>query len=381
MPPSVVAAIARSALCPQPPQSYTLLEIGRSHSELLSFENGAPASLRILPWGDETISRAIEETPGVGHDEPEKLKHRSIDEMEGDLGGKADRAVGAGLEALAGCLDPRGLGQTLYLSGDSVRKKEFASRLSKILGDGVRCEILDVPEQSLSSAIAGLKKTNEAGSTRPPLVLQLDETKNGERMAHPAPVKWAALAAALAVILLFLPYAEALLLKPRLAKKLAEVHAQTNRLATIERELNFLQDLKKAQSPYLDTVYLVANSTPPGTRFDTFAMNRRGEVSLKGNMQNAQQVTDFRAKLIASGFFSSVVVDEQAPGADRQKLAVRITAQWKPAAARKPITIDPDPAKTEKPKTGEKENKSNAPPATTPAPPTNTVLPALETKK
>ena len=76
-----------------------------------------------------------------------------------------------------------------------------------------------------------------------------------------------------------------------------------------------------------------------------------------------------------------VVVDEQAPGTDRQKLAVRITAQWKPAAARKPIAIDPDPAKTEKPKTGEKENKSNAPPATTAAPPANTVLPAMETKK
>ena len=30
-------------------------------------------------------------------------------------------------------------------------------------------------------------------------------------------------------------------------------------------------------------------------------------------MQNAQQVTDFRAKLIASGFFSSITVEEQTP--------------------------------------------------------------------
>ncbi|MEO6183811.1 MAG: hypothetical protein ABIP71_12065, partial [Verrucomicrobiota bacterium] len=102
-----------------------------------------------------------------------------------------------------------------------------------------------------------------------------------------------------------------------------------------------MQDLKKSQSPYLDTIYLVANSTPPGARFDTFSMNRRGEVSMKGNMGNAQQVTEFRSKLIGSGFFSTVIVDEQTPSQDRQKVAVRITAQWKPAASRKPVPLDP----------------------------------------
>ena len=48
-----LGALARSALCFQPPGSYAVLDMGRSHSELISFENGAPRSIRILPWGGE----------------------------------------------------------------------------------------------------------------------------------------------------------------------------------------------------------------------------------------------------------------------------------------------------------------------------------------
>ena len=40
----------------------------------MSFDNGAPASIRILAWGGETITRAIQEKLAVSHDEAEKLK-------------------------------------------------------------------------------------------------------------------------------------------------------------------------------------------------------------------------------------------------------------------------------------------------------------------
>jgi len=45
-------------------------------------------------------------------------------------------------------------------------------------------------------------------------------------------------------------------------------------------------------------------------------------------MGNSQQATDFRKKLIESGMFSSVSVEEQNPDQNRQKIGVRITARW-----------------------------------------------------
>jgi hypothetical protein len=49
-------------------------------------------------------------------------------------------------------------------------------------------------------------------------------------------------------------------------------------------------------------------------------------------MRDPQQVVEFRSKLIDSGLFSTVVVEEQTPTPDRQKVVVRITGQWKRSA-------------------------------------------------
>ncbi len=301
-----LAALARNALVLNPPDTYSILAIGRSSSEMISLDHGAPSSIRVLAWGEETVETA--------------------------------------LNPLVSGIDPKWIGQKIYLCGENVRERNYAELLATQMGNGVECDYL--PEGDLSAAIAGLKKLSEPGVGFIPLTFQLNDTKRSEYLTRSAAWKWAGLAALLAFALLVFPYIEALLLKASLTKKLSTIQAERNRLVVIDRELNFLQDLKKNQSPYLDTLYLVANAAPGGTRFDSLTMNRRGEVSLKGNMGNAQQVTEFRSKLIGSGFFSTVVVDEQTPGPDRQKLAVRITAQWKPTG-RKPITVDPV-SKTEK---------------------------------
>ena len=63
------------------------------------------------------------------------------------------------------------------------------------------------------------------------------------------------------------------------------------------------------------------------------------------------QVTDFRAKLIASGFFSNVSVEEQSPTPDRQRVNLRMIAQWKPAAARNSLAFGPTASEIEQAKT------------------------------
>ena len=81
------------------------------------------------------------------------------------------------------------------------------------------------------------------------------------------------------------------------------------------------------------------------------------------------QLAEFRTKLVDSGFFSAVVVEEQNPSPDNQKLTVRLTAQLKPLGQRKALTAEP-PKEEAKPKPKPKPVKDPAPagPKTTNAP-------------
>jgi len=69
-----------------------------------------------------------------------------------------------------------------------------------------------------------------------------------------------------------------------------------------------------------------------GARIETLSMNRHGDLSMRAAMRDSQQVVEFRSKLIDSGLFSNVAVEEQAPTPDRQKILVRIIGQWKPSS-------------------------------------------------
>jgi hypothetical protein len=150
---------------------------------------------------------------------------------------------------------------------------------------------------------------------------------------------------------LALPYLEALLLKPRLARKLAALKADRGRLPMIDHEFDFLQYLKANQPPYLDTLYIMAKAAPQGSKLDSLSMNRRGDLSLRCSLRNGDQVTEFRKKLIDSGLFANVSVEEQTPTPDRQKVMVRMSAQWKPLAERLALALGPSPEEIEKAKT------------------------------
>ena len=86
----------------------------------------------------------------------------------------------------------------------------------------------------------------------------------------------------LAAVCLLLPYAEALLLKSHLAGKVSAFQTEAARETVIDRELDFLRNLKSSQPPYLETLYVFSKSAPPGTHFDALSLNSHGEVSLRG---------------------------------------------------------------------------------------------------
>ncbi|MFO1488037.1 MAG: pilus assembly protein PilM [Verrucomicrobiota bacterium] len=306
-----LAGVARQAACPAQLHPFAMLELGRKQSELSLCNPGVTSAVRVLTANADT----------------------SLAEVVG-------RALG-----------PNWNGRKIFIANGT---DELAAQLQRQLGNDVACETLKLATGAgHSSAIIGLKRLVEQNHGVPPLAIQVKTRANGRafQLSEPEVRQWAVRAAVLLVVLLLLPFAEALLLKPFLARKLSRLKAEKVRLAMIDRELEFLQSLKQSQPPYLDALYTFARCAPPGTKLDSLNMNRRGEVSLRTSMRSGDQVTDFRSKLLNSGFFSSVAVEEQSPTPDRQKVNLRISAQWKAYEARVGWTNGPTLAEIERAKT------------------------------
>jgi len=304
------AAMARAYLCPHPLGSCAFVDVGQTQLEFVGFENGIPVALRVFPWGTE----------------------KRLDSLAKAIGGKTGK---------------------VYITGSNGAPGEIIAELRSKFG--IVCEQLDAASGAgQSAAVLGLRKASEENNG-PALLLFQAAAKPASigsfKFSQPVPKKWAVRVAALLAVLLILPYAEALLLKGHLSKKLAALKSGQGKMSAIDQEYDFLRYLKLNGPPYLDALYLFAKAAPPGARFESTSMNRRGDISLRGSMQNAQQVTDFRAKLIDSGFFDRVTVEEQVPTPDRQKVNVRITAQWKPVEKRAGLAIGPTRDEIEKAKT------------------------------
>ena len=308
------AALARGYLCPQPIGSCALVDFGAAQTELISFEDGVPVALRVFP---ATASK----------------------------NGGAESQLEVLAKAVATI--PK-----VYVTGTNASAEVLAELRAKF---GIASERLDAAlATGHSAAVLGLKRASEENVGAPLLLFQSAAKPaaiGNFQFAQPVPKRLAITAAVLLVLALAVPFAEALVLKNHLAKKIAAMKTGEDKLKAIDQEYGFLQYLKQTGPPYLDALYLFAKSAPPGTHFDSTSMNRRGDIALRGTMQNAQQVTDFRTKLMDSGFFERVTVEEQVPTPDRQKVNIRITAQWKTIDKRIGLAIGPTHDEVEKAKT------------------------------
>ena len=65
-----------------------------------------------------------------------------------------------------------------------------------------------------------------------------------------------------------------------------------------------------------------------GTKIETLSMDRRGEFSFRGKFQSSQNASDLRRKLIESGLFTDVVLEEQSTVPNKREVNVRFTARW-----------------------------------------------------
>ncbi|MEI9863345.1 MAG: hypothetical protein WDN00_02060 [Limisphaerales bacterium] len=200
-----LAALARKNLCTQPADSFAMLDIGDSQSELTVFEKGVPIISRIIFWGSESPS------------------------------GTADGQ----LEVLAKTVNGSLAGVKVFISGNVI-SGEITAQLAKTLANGLQGERLTAGEDKiLSAAIYGLKKVTEQGG-EPELCIRIKQPDNTNiNLASLDLKKWGVRVGALVLILLLLPYVEALVLKPHLAKKVAAFKTEAARLTVIDRELDF----------------------------------------------------------------------------------------------------------------------------------------------
>jgi len=338
-----LAALARAGLCPSSPANFAILDLGPAQCELAVFEKSIPVSVRTLPGLGQNSNLS-----GLDH---------------------------AAFDPLVAAIQNNWTGHKLYLSGPGpvvqIALQEIFHRLP-----GVTCLPLEMESgDGASTAIMGMKKSAGVTGGADPLVLHVSSAAPGGKAARPAPLSWAAMAAALMVCCLLLPSLEALLGKPPLQAKLASLNADRKRLPAIDQELGFLQSLQQNQPPYLDALSILAKHAPQGIRIEAVSMNRHGDLQIRGKLANAQQVGDFRSKLIDSGFFSTVVVEEQAPSPDRT-VTMRLSAKWKPAAERASPTLSSLAAESTRKSDSAPAGQPAAPPKTPPATTTNSPSPA-----
>ena len=290
-----VAALARAMALTS---ETGLLEIGAQRSELITLDAKLAPALRVLNWGKAQVANS---------------------------------------ETLLRML-PASAGK-IYISSAELPVDDLVRQLART----IPVERLPITGGlGVTAAIEGLRRAAETGRH----LLFLGSTQETERkFVAPRQWKWAAAASVLLLLALLLRYADAFVFRSALSRRMAEITTYRNTLPKVERELGFLNFIKTNQPAYLDTIAVIASAAPPGSRLDQLSLARRGDLSLRGSMQDPQGPETFRSKLIASGFFSKVVVEEQVAIQNPRKVNFRISAILKPDPAR-PVLPPEKPGKT-----------------------------------
>lgn len=298
-----LGAFARTHLVPGGEDSFAMLEIGGEHAEFTIVEHGLLESVRVLRWPGGS--------PEGGTGNPQAARE----------------SVWRGL---AESVRARWSGSKLYLTGEGARLPALRLGFERVMGSGGTCVWLDAGAGDEGSAtIVGLRKVWERSGEVLPLMLELESAPKGESARTSGRWRWAALLGLVVVGLISGRYAEGLVLHGRLTKRLAEVRAYRDTLPKREADLAFLQHLKTNQVPYLDALFALAEAAPAGMRIETLSLNRRGELTMRTTLRDPLQVAEFRSKLVQSGLFDSVALEEQTAAANRQGVNARFVGRWK----------------------------------------------------
>jgi len=298
----------------QPTDCNRLLCLGPNHSELWTFHADCPTSLKQVPLGTESRALLSQEAEAA------------------ELASRLRRALDSAPDSADG---------PLLVEVDPTHASD-ASSLLRGLEPRLRFEILQGRQDgAIPPSILGLIRLLETGRLDSVPLFITRATVPPSPSSSRERLRYAAVAGLIVLALIGVRYGEAAVGEARGTKKLQQVRKYKENFPTIDKELSFLQHLQSHQNAFLDVLYVVGKASPPGTKMDSFSMSRRGDLSLRLTFRPPDQALSFRSNLIASGFFTNLVVEEQSPSQDRQQMVLRITAQTRDRESRSPLVIPP----------------------------------------
>ncbi len=349
-----LASLVRTPEFPESPSRAVALHLGETSSEWIAWEGALPGITRSVPCGESAVLASLAKTWNTDTAEAARRLRDPGSAFDPALH-QAFAPFHASLQSLpaADANSP----ESWRLTGSDLLVSVVTRLIPQFRPSATVVTPAFAANNTGSAAIRGLRllTTSPASGISPrrlPVRLLLPNTKPSASLGGlPAiPWPWVARAGALVLALLLFPYAEAVLGRPLIQRRLAALQKDRTRLSEIDRRLDFVDYLAGNQPPYIEALYVIGNAAPQGAKLDSVTMNRRGEVALVGYTPMPQQAVEFRTRLVESKYFSSVVLEEQAPvQGGPQRVNLRITAQWKGSAEREALALGPvlpDPAKT-----------------------------------
>lgn len=343
----LLGVLAASRLC-RTPNDFELLDIGRTHSELLRFKDRQPWELRSLAFGGNTVNNAISKVLQLSPEEAEELKldwqksvatdgapvpseiaevlpecvraaaGRLVQELK-TAWSKQEPVDDLGLPATAG----RDTGKSLFLSGGGARLPGIAEVVRRAHEPTADCRVLeDMQAPPCSSVLRGLRLVGENGdqdSTFTFLTTEMPRAGKAIPAAQAARL-WLAAAVVLGLLCLLAPPIIRLSKLPRLRADVAAIEEIRRGLPSLDQELAFLELVETSQTPYMEALTAVAEAAPKGTQVTNLNMNRAGEVALRGTIGDYQKANEFRRQLALSAAFSQVVLQELTPKDPKKKV-------------------------------------------------------------
>ncbi len=322
---------------------YRLLDLRETHSELIEFENGIPSALRSLSLGWNAISSPQnDEQTGYG---AEAADRESVDEA----------AEASAIQPLINALNADESRAPLGIAGQEPWLSECLNSLQAQLPN------VTISSHGIAEGEAACFVTQVLGKSRSPsrearlIELKSDEDALAPSQTNRTPLlRWVALLVLLVILALLTRRIEPALRSSGLDAQLKQFNEQKSQLPELDRELSFMEHVAQKSLPYMDLISLLAAQTVPGFQLETLDMGSDRQIQIRGALPQNAQPEDLRAKLLSSGWFEQVVLDEQTPDKNKRNLTIRISLTVKPPLRRPALSeavlgIESDTEPTEKP--------------------------------
>ena len=337
-----LGALAASRLCPMNHAAFTLVDIGRSHTEWLRFQHGKPAQVKTFHWGGETVTEAITTALHLGR---EKAEQRKID-LSAESGG-ADPALQACLEEAVKPLarfliepvpgrgrDRGDEGPEMNsLVGGGSRLEGLEPILAGALGETVPVKVLETRRPEGQSAVTLGLRVMEKRPEEHPAIHFRTRAGNGveDTTANAATLRpWIYAAVGLILLVLVLRYVPPLWKLGGLRDHIARTEAALDALPPIGKDLDFMATLDRSRVPVLEVLTVFGRVAPPEAVLQDFTLDARGLVGLKVQLKPGE-VNGLRTRLTQSGWFSDVILQDL-KRAPKRKVIIRLTARMTPPA-------------------------------------------------